>query len=93
VKVLEDQQERLHLGLAQQKAPYRVQRPLAALGWIESLPLGVIALGIQQRKQCRERALQGTVEAQDLAGQLVSDLLRAVVIDDAEMGLEELDDR
>ncbi len=42
VEVLEDEEERLELGLAQEQALDRVQRSLRALRAVEGLPLGIV---------------------------------------------------
>ena len=51
VQVLEDQQQRLHLALAQQQALDRVEGALAALRRVERLPSVVVDRHIEQRKK------------------------------------------
>ena len=53
VQVLEDQQQRLHLALAQQQALDGVERPLAALGRVERVPGRVVHRHVEQREEAR----------------------------------------
>jgi len=50
VQVLEHDQQRLHLGFAQQQALDRVQRALAALRRVQLLPRSVLDRHIEQSK-------------------------------------------
>ena len=71
VQVLEDEQQGLHLAFPQQQALDGLQRALAALRGIEAARKGLVhRQGLQEREQRWERALQGRVQRQELAGDL-----------------------
>ena len=74
VEILEDHQERLDLGLAQEQPLDRVQRPLPALGRVEGLPLGIIDGHVQEGEERRERRLQGAVQREEPSRHLLPDL-------------------
>ena len=74
VQVLEDHEQRLHLALAQQEALDGVEGALAPLRRIERLPLGVLDGHVQERQQGRQGRLEGAVEREELAGDLLPDL-------------------
>ena len=59
VEVLEDQQQRLHLALAQQQPLDGVEGALAALRRVERLPRGILDRHVEKRQQGRQRRLQG----------------------------------
>ena len=93
VQVLEHQAQRLHLAFAQQQTLDGLQRALAALRGIERLPLWVLDRYLQQRQKGRQRGLQGTLEREEPAGNPLAPRARVVMDLDAEIGLEEVDDR
>ena len=49
--------------------------------------------GVNQRQHGRQRGLEGAVERQELAAYLLTNRLRAVTRDDAEVALEQFNDR
>ena len=67
VQVLEDQQQGLHLALAQQQALEGVEGALAALRGIEGLPLGIVHRHVQERQEGRQGRLEGRLQRQELA--------------------------
>ena len=93
VQVLEDEQHRLHLGLAEQQPSHAVQRSLAALRRVHLLPRRILDWDIQERQQGREGGLQGPVEGQYHPGDLLPDPPRPVAGLDLEITLEHLDHR
>jgi hypothetical protein len=92
VQVLEDQQHRLHLTLAQQQMLDGFEDTPAALLGIERLPLGVLDRHLQQRQKGRERRLQGPVERQQLACDLLTPAADVVLGVDLEVALEQVED-
>ena len=78
VQVLEDQQQRLHLALAQQQALERVEGALAALRRVERAGRGCRPAGVQQPQQRRDGLLEGLVQRQHLPGHLGPDGARVV---------------
>ena len=93
VEVLEDQQERLDLALAEQEALDRVERPLAPLRRVERLPL-------RRRRPARPAArgapagwLKRAVQRQELPRHLLAHRPRVVPVLDPEVALEQIDHR
>jgi hypothetical protein len=80
VQVFPDQEQRLHLALAQQYALERLQRALAPLRGIEHQERTVLRQGIQQREQCGDRLLEHLVQGQDLPRDLGADGARLIPV-------------
>ena len=78
VQILEDQQQRLHLALAQQHALERLEGALAPLRGIERAEGAVLGQGVQQPEEGRDGLLQGLVQRQHLPGDLGPDGARLV---------------
>jgi hypothetical protein len=93
VEVLENDQDRLVPGLAQEQMLDRVQGSLAALRRIEGLPLGVLDGHVEKREDRRHRWLERPVEGEELAGHLLADLPVRVTGAHPEVTLEKVDDR
>jgi hypothetical protein len=93
VQVLEDQQERLLLTLAQQHAFEGIERALAALGGIELHKRAVFGQGVQEREQCRDRILEGRVERHRLPSHLGPDGAGVIVVFNMTVALEQVNDR
>src|SRR5262245_49439299 len=93
VEVLEDDQDWLVPRLPQDQMLDRVQGSLAALRWIERLPLGVLDGYVEKRQDRRHRRLQRPVQGEELAGHLLPDLPVRVAGADPEIPLEKVDDR
>ena len=72
VQVLEDQAQRLDLAFAQQQMLDGLEGAPAALRGIEGLPLRILDRHLQQCQQGRQRRLQGPVERQQLARDLLT---------------------
>ena len=90
VQVLEDQQQRLHLALAQQQALDGLEGALAALRGIEVLPVPVLDRHVQEREEGRQGRPEGRIQGEELAGELLADLAPVVAVVDLEVGLEEV---
>jgi hypothetical protein len=73
VEVLEHQQEGLDLALSQEEPLQGVVRALPALGWVENLPPPVFHRDVEQREERRQRRLEGAIEREELAGDLLPD--------------------
>src|SRR5262249_40870781 len=73
VEILEDEEQRLDLALAEEKALARVECPLASLRGIENLPGWVVPQHVEQGEDRRELGFQGPIERQELAGDLLPD--------------------
>src|SRR5713226_374635 len=73
VEVLEDHEQRLQLALAEQEALDGVEDPPAALRRIEGLPLSVLNGHVQERQQGGQSRLEGPVQREELAGDLLPD--------------------
>ena len=93
VQVLEHQQQRLLLALPQQQPLQRLEGALLALGRVEPCPGGIIDGQVQQRQEGRQRRLQGRVERQQLAGQLLPHPPRVVAALDPAVALQQIDHR
>src|SRR6266498_1243506 len=93
VQVLEDQEQRLHLALAQQQPLDRIEGALPALRGIEGLPAGVVDGDVQQGEEGMQRVGEGLVQSEELAGDFLADLPRVVPVPDLEVDLEEIDNR
>jgi len=91
VEVLEDQEQRLDLALPQEEALAGVQGPLAALGGIQGLPLSVLDGHIQEGQEGRQGGLEGPIQGEEFAGDLLADLPHIVAALDLAVGLEEVD--
>ena len=73
VQILEDQTQRLDLAFTQQQVLDGLEGAPAALRGIEGLPLRIVDGHLQQRQQGWQRRLQGAVERQQLARDLLTD--------------------
>ena len=93
VQVFEDQQQRLHLALAQQHALERLQGTLAALWGLERAEGAVVGQDVQQPKEGGDRLLQGLVQRQHLPGDFGSHGARLVSVLDVDIALEQVHDR
>ena len=72
VQVLEDQEQRLHLALAQQQVLDGLEGALAALRGIEVLPLSVLHWHVQERQEGRQGRPEGRIQGEELAGELLA---------------------
>src|SRR5215831_5825263 len=93
VKVLEDRDDRLHAGLAQQQANKCLIRVLPMLGPVERLERMLLIERIEKIKHRRNRVMQRGVECQNFARHFLTDRSRAVMGADLEITPEQLDDR
>ena len=73
VEVLEDDEQRLDLALAQQQTLDRLEGPLTALRRVERRPRGVVHRHVQQRQERGHGGLEGLVQRQELTGDLLAD--------------------
>src|SRR4029453_15089597 len=92
VEVLEDDEERLDLSLAEKETFDCIERPLPTLGRIETLPCAITARDVEQREKRRKRRLQRPIQGHGLPEDLLSDIPVRILLSDAEVVLEELDD-
>ena len=92
MEILEEDEQRLDLALPEQEPPDRVQGSLTALGQGQGLPCGIVHGDVQQRQERRQERLQRPVQRQELAGDALADLPRAVALLDPAIRLQELDD-
>jgi hypothetical protein len=91
VQVLEDHEERLHLGFAEEETFDRLQRPLPALGGVEVLPMGILDRHVQECQQRRQSRLQRTIQREKPSCHLLPDVPDRVAVGDLEVALEEID--
>jgi hypothetical protein len=92
VQVLAHQAQRLDLALPQQQVFDGLEGAPTALRGIEGLPLGVLDRHLQQCQQGRQRGLQGPVEGQQLARDLLAPAAGVVLGVDLEVALEQIKD-
>ena len=92
VQVLEGHEERLPLALPEQEVLDGVEGALPALGGIERLPGGVLDRQVEQGQQGGQDRLEGPIQREKFAGDLLADLAVGLAIVDLEVGLEEADD-
>jgi hypothetical protein len=92
VQILKDQQQRLHLALAQQHALEGVKQTLAPLWWVEGAKRAVVWQGVQQPEESRDGLLQGLVQRQHLPGDLGPNGARLICILDMDVMLQQVDD-
>ena len=93
MQVLEHQDKRLHLALAQEQPLDRLEGLLAPLRRTECLPLRIVDRHVEQAQERRKRHLQRTVDRKHLAGDLLADLSVRVAVVDGEVRLQHVDDR
>src|SRR5262245_45818611 len=93
VEILEQDQERLYLALAQEQSLDAIERPLASLRRVEPFPLGIVGGQVEQPQQRRERGLEGSIERQELPRHFLEDLAGVIAVLDLKVGAEEIDDR
>src|SRR5213592_3509740 len=79
VQILEDETEGLALALPERQVLDGIQGPLAALRWLERLPLRVLDWHPEQGEEGRQGRLEGRIEGEQLVGQLLPDLLPVVL--------------
>ena len=92
MQVLEEDDQRLALALANQQALDHIERLLSALGRIESIPRGVARRDREQPQHRGQIGLQGSIEGQGLPGNLLTNPAGVVPRLDLEVGPEQLDD-
>src|SRR5262249_30842262 len=89
VKILDHQEQRLELSLAEPEPLERVEGPLAALRGLKGLPGAIIIEGnVQQREKRVEARRQRTVEREEPASHLFANLWRRVAVLDPEVSFE-----
>ncbi len=64
VKILDNNDQRLQLTLAQLDSLDHIENPLAPLTWVKSLPLQIVNRDIEEREDDRNRRLESFVERQ-----------------------------
>ena len=85
MQVLEHQDERLHLALAQQQTLHRVQDVLTALESVEMLPCRILDRDLQQRQEGWQSRPESLIEREQLAGDLLTDASRIIALFDLEV--------
>jgi hypothetical protein len=93
MQVLEDHDQGLDGTLAQQQTLERVQRLLAPLARIESMPGRLLYGHVEKGEQGGHNGGKDRVQRQDLARYLLSDLPRVVAVLKLEVAAKEIDDR
>src|SRR6266849_2094497 len=93
MQVLEHQDERLHLALAQQQTLHRVQDVLTALESVEMLPCRILDRCLQQRQEGWQSRPESLIEREQLAGDLLTDASPIIALFDLEVDVEQVDDR
>jgi hypothetical protein len=93
VKILEDDEDRLDLTLAEEKAPDRVQGQMPLLRRIQGLPTGIPEGDAQEPEKGRDGGLKRPVQREQLADDLFRDPPMVIRILDSEIGSEQADDR
>ena len=93
LEILEDQEQRLALALAQQERPDRVERTLAAQRGIEPLPPRVVGRDVEQGQQSGEVRLERRVERAQSGLNLGVDLACVIARLELEVALEQVRDR
>jgi hypothetical protein len=91
VQVLDDEQHRLALGLAQHDAGDGGEDPPPALGRLHALPLGVVGRDVAEREDRGHRPVQLAVELEQAADDLAANAAHVVGGLDLEVVLEALD--
>src|SRR5262249_23939200 len=93
MQVLEHQDERLYLALAQQQTLHCVHDVLTALESVELLLGRILYRHLQQRQEGWQRRPEGLIEREQLAGDLLTDAARIITLFDLEVAVEQVDDR
>jgi hypothetical protein len=93
VEILEHEEERLDLRLAEQESLDRLERPLAPLLRVECFPGPVFHRDIKQGEEGREARLQAAVEGEELPHHLLAHPALVVALLDLEVPLEQVDHR
>src|SRR5262249_59251474 len=93
VEVLEHQQEGLHLALPEEQGLRGLDGPLLPHGGVETSPCRILDGDLQERLERHEGGPQGLVEREQPANQLLAYSPGIVAIVDAEVGVQELDQR
>src|SRR5258705_7638324 len=91
--MLEDEEHRLLLALAQQEELDGLQDALAALRRIESLPAAVLDRNIEQGEEGGLDRRERVIEGAQPGGHLLPDLVVTVALVQLEVALEEIDHR
>src|SRR5262245_23147815 len=93
VQVLEEDDERLDLALSEQRPPNAVAQPLAVGRGVEALPLRFLGGHVEQPADWSEARFQGSIEREELPGDLVPDLPGIVSCLKLKVAFEKVDDR
>ena len=91
VEVLEDDEQRLDLSLAQEQALHRVQGALTALRRVKRRPRGVVDRHVEQRQESGHGGLQGLIQRQEPAGDLLADGSWIILVLNLQVALEQVD--
>src|SRR5215467_11520192 len=91
VQILEHEHQRLHLALTNQETFQCIQGAPPPPGRVERLPLRVLPGEIEERQECGQSALSPSVSCEELAGDLLSDGARIIVVANPPVDLEHLD--
>ena len=93
VQILDHEQHRLYLALAQHEPLQRLVRLAPTLCGIEPHPLGILDRHVEEREKHRQRRLQSAVEREQLTGNLLAHLSTVVARLDPEVAPQQLDNR
>jgi hypothetical protein len=83
----------LHLAFAKQQPLHSLLDPLASLGRIQGLPLGILYRDVQQPQERGQPGFQQLVKGQKLADDLFADAPVVIPILNVEVPLQQGDDR
>jgi hypothetical protein len=92
MKIFEDEHQWLAMTLAKQEPFEGIERPAPALRGIKSRPLEIIDPYVEKREKDWQCGLQSSVQGQDLADDLLTDLLRVVPRVDLKAALQQFDE-
>src|SRR5262245_24875965 len=93
MQILEKEQERLLLALAEQHTFDTVQDPLAAMRRVQALPRGIFGGDVQERQERREERFERSIEGEDFPCHLLADPPRLVTALDLQVRFQEIDNR
>src|SRR6266851_5253212 len=93
VEILQHQDEGLDLTLAEEQSLHSIERELAALGRLELPEAVLLVQGVEKPENGRDRVRECPVQGEEMSGDLGAYRADVVTLVDAEIGLQEIDDR
>ncbi len=92
VEVLQHQDERLDLALAEEQPLHGIERELPTLGRLEVSEAVVLGQGVEQPENRRDQVLECLVEGEEMPGRLGANRADVVALVDTEIRFQEIDD-